>query len=100
MGISLAYDVTPKITARLSFTNLIDYCGQRGYKWDNPSVCVYSGPPTGFFYPAGNFYPNSSSAVPPAQMKYPYDFWFNGNNTGFLGVEEPMQITGSLQIKL
>jgi hypothetical protein len=100
MGLAFSYDVSPQITARLNFTNILDVCHQRGYAWDNPYVCVYSGPPTGFFYPAGNFYPNHSSSVPPPQMQYPYDFWFNGNNTGFLGVSEPLQITGSVQIKL
>jgi hypothetical protein len=100
MGIALQYDVSPKVTARLNFTNILDICGQRGYKWDNPNVCVYSAPPTGFFYPAGNWYPNHASAVPPPQMQYPYDFFFNGANTGFLGVTQPVQITGSLQIKL
>jgi hypothetical protein len=100
MGIALQYDVTPKITARLNFTNILDICGQRGYAWENPNVCVYSAPPTGFFYPAGNFYPNSLSSVPPPQMKYPYDFFFNGSNTGFLGVDQPLQITGSVNIKL
>jgi hypothetical protein len=100
MGISLQYDVSPKVTARLGFTNILDICGQRGKAWDNPNVCVYSAPPTGFFYPAGNFYPNHYSAVPPPQMQYPYDFFFNGSNTGFLGVTEPVQITGSITIKL
>jgi hypothetical protein len=100
MGLSFAYDVSPRVTARLGFANILDICGQRGYAWDNPNVCVYSNPPTGFFYPAGNFYPNSLSSTPPAQMKYPYDFWFNGNNTGFLGVRAPMEVTGSIRIKL
>ena len=80
--------------------HILDICGQRGKAWDNPNVCVYSAPPTGFFYPAGNFYPNHYSAVPPPQMQYPYDFFFNGSNTGFLGVTEPVQITGSITIKL
>jgi hypothetical protein len=100
MGIALQYDVSPKVTARLNFTNILDICGQKGYAWDNPNVCVYSSPPTGFFYPAGNWYPNHNGTVPPPQMKYPYDFFFNGANTGFLGVTEPLQITGSVQIKL
>jgi hypothetical protein len=100
MGVALSYDVSPRVTARLNFTNVLDICGQRGYAWDNPNVCDYSSLPTGILYPAGNFYPNSYSATPPAQIQYPYSFWFNGNNTGFLGVVEPMQITGSLQIKL
>ncbi|HEY6327491.1 MAG TPA: TonB-dependent receptor [Candidatus Cybelea sp.] len=100
MGLAFSYDVTPRVTARLSFTNLLDICGQRGYSWDNPSVCVYGSLPTNFLYPAGNFYPNANSAHPPPQLQYPYAFWFNGNNTGFLGVTAPMQITGSLNVKL
>jgi hypothetical protein len=100
MGLAFSYDVTPQVTARLSFTNLLDICGQRGYPWDNPSVCVYGSLPTNFLYPAGNFYPNSNSAHPPPQLQYPYAFWFNGNNTGFLGVTAPLQITGSLNFKL
>jgi hypothetical protein len=100
MGVSLAYEVTPQVTARVGFNNILDICGQRGYAWDNPWVCVYSNPPTGYFYPAGNFYPNHYSAVAPPQMQYPYAFFFNGNNTGFLGVVQPLEITGSVQIKL
>lgn len=100
MGLAFSYDVSPRVTARLNFTNLLDICGQRGYAWDNPSVCIYGSLPTNFLYPAGNFYPNSKSAVPPPQLQYPYSFWFNGNNTGFLGVVEPMQVTGSLNLRL
>ena len=100
MGLAFSYDVSPRVTARLNFTNLLDVCGQRGYAWDNPSICVYGSLPTNFLYAAGNFYPNSKSAVPPPQLQYPYSFWFNGNNTGFLGVVEPMQVTGSLTFRL
>jgi hypothetical protein len=100
MGLAFSYDVSPQVTARLNFTNLLDICGQRGYAWDNPSVCVYGSLPTNFLYPAGNFYPNSNSRVPPPQLQYPYSFWFNGNNTGFLGVVQPLQLTGTLTFKL
>ncbi len=100
MGLALTYDVSPRITANLNFTNVLDVCGQRGYVWDNPSVCAYSSLPTNFLYPAGNFYPNSNSARAPAQLQYPYAFWFNGNNTGYLGVVEPLQITGSVTFRL
>jgi hypothetical protein len=100
MGLAFSYDVNPRITARLNFTNILDICGQRGYAWDNPYVCVYGSLPTNFLYPAGNFYPNSVSSHPPPQLRYPYSFWFNGNNTGFLGVTEPLQITGSLTLRL
>jgi len=100
MGLSFSYEVSPQITAKLGLTNLLDVCGQRGFAWDNPWVCVYSNPPTGYLYPAGNFYPNHLSAVPPPQLQYPYAFFFNGNNTGFEGVAQPLEVTGSLQIKL
>ncbi|HTU83048.1 MAG TPA: TonB-dependent receptor, partial [Candidatus Acidoferrales bacterium] len=100
MGLQFSYDVTPRVQARLNVANLLDICGQRGYAWDNPWVCQYGSLPTNFLYPAGNFYPNSYSAVPPAQLRYPYSFWFNGNNTGFLGVVEPIQFAASLTVKI
>lgn len=100
MGLAFSYDVSPRVTARLNFTNLLDVCGQRGYQWDNPSVCVYGSLPTNFLYPGGNFYPNSVASRPPPQLQYPYSFWFNGNNTGFLGVVQPLQLTGTLTFKL
>jgi hypothetical protein len=100
MGLAFSYDVSPRVTARLNFTNLLDVCGQRGYPWDQSWVCAYSSLPTNFLYPEGNFYPNSVSQRAPPQLQYPYSFWFNGNNTGFLGVVEPLQVTGTLTIKL
>ena len=100
MGLAVSYDVSPRITARLNFTNILDICGQRGYAWDNPYVCAYGSLPTNFLYPAGNFYPNSVSSRPPPQLQYPYAFWFNGANTGFLGVTQPLQVTGALTIRL
>jgi hypothetical protein len=100
MGVALSYDLSPRVTMRLNFTNVLDVCGQRGYAWDNPYVCVYGSLPTNFLYPSGNFYPNSLSQRPPPQLQFPYSFWFNGNNTGFLGVTQPLQITGSLSVHL
>jgi hypothetical protein len=100
MGLAFTYDVSPRISMRLNFTNLVDVCGQRGYAWDQSWVCAYSSLPTNFLYPAGNFYPNSLASRPPPQLQYPYAFWFNGNNTGFLGVVQPLQVTGSVSIKL
>ena len=67
MSLAFEYDVSPKITTHLTFTNLVDTCGQRGYAWDNPNVCVYSSLPSGVLAPEGNFYPNSQSAVAPPQ---------------------------------
>ncbi|MGZ3523008.1 MAG: carboxypeptidase regulatory-like domain-containing protein [Vulcanimicrobiaceae bacterium] len=99
MNLALGYDVTPRITARVVFANLVDHCGQRGYAWDQPNVCVYGNLPSGIFAPAGNFYPNSNGAAP-VQMKYPYTFLLNNNNTGFVGTTIPLQITFDVQFKL
>lgn len=100
MSLGLSYDVSPKMTARVSLINIVDTCGQRGYAWDNPNVCVYGALPSGFMYPAGNFYPNSNATTPPPQMQFPYSFWLNNANTGFVGVRVPMQATFDLEIKL
>jgi hypothetical protein len=100
LGINFKYDVSPRITANLGLINLLDVCHQRGYAWDNPNVCIYGALPSGIMAPEGNFYPNSQAATAPAQMLYPYSFLLNNNNTGFVGVKEPMQVIGSLEIKL
>jgi len=100
MSLGLSYDISPKMTARVNLINLVDTCGQRGYAWDNPNVCVYGALPSGFMYPAGNFYANSLQTDPPPQMRFPYSFWLNNANTGFVGVRVPMQVTFDLQFKL
>jgi hypothetical protein len=100
MSLGLSYDISQKMTARVSLVNIVDTCGQRGYAWDNPNVCVYGALPSGFMYPAGNFYPNSLQATPPPQMRFPYSFWLNNANTGFVGVRVPMQVTFDLEFKL
>ncbi len=99
-SLGFSYTVSPKATAHLTFTNLIDHCGQRGYAWDNPNVCTYGALPSGVLASAGNFYPNSFSATAPPQLQYPYSFWLNNNNTGFVGVTIPMEVNFSLDLKL
>ena len=99
VSLSGAYDISSRLTAHMSLVNLVDHCGQRGYAWDQPNVCVYGALPSGIFAPAGNFYPNSNGPAP-VQMKYPYTFLLNNNNTGFVGTTLPMQVTFDLQIKL
>ncbi len=100
VGVGLSYEVSPHIKARLSFVNLVDTCGQRGYAWDNSNFCTYGGLATGLMAPAGNFWPNSNGTTAPPQMQYPYGFFVNNTNTGFVGTRQPVQITGSLQIQL
>lgn len=89
-----------RIKTNLILTNLVDRCGQRGYAWDNPNVCVYAALPSGILAPAGNFFPNSAVATAPVQLKYPYTFWLNNNNTGFVGVRIPFQATFNVEVKL
>jgi hypothetical protein len=100
VGIGFTYDVSPRIKARLNVVNLADVCGQRGYAWDNNNVCVYGSLPSGILAPEGNFYPNSQAATAPPQLQFPYSFLLNNNNTGFVGVRQPIQLTGVLDIKL
>ena len=100
LNLSMEYDVTPRVTTRIALTNIMDYCGQRGYAWDNPYVCVYGSLPSGILYPAGNFYPNHYSNTPPPQLQYPYSYTLNNNNTGFVGGRIPMEVDFSAQIKI
>ncbi|MHB8461563.1 MAG: hypothetical protein ACYDA1_02855, partial [Vulcanimicrobiaceae bacterium] len=98
-SLAMSYEISEKVTASLSLTNLLDRCGQRGYAWDQANVCVYGALPSGIFAPQGNFYPNSNGVAPP-QMKYPYTFLLNNNNTGFVGTNIPFQATFNVQVKL
>lgn len=100
LNLNMSYDISPRVTADVLLTNLVDYCGQRGYAWDNSNVCVYSNLPTGTLYPAGNFFPNSAVGTPPVQLKYPYSFWLNNANTGFVGVKIPFQAVFNLHFKV
>ncbi|MBV8638490.1 MAG: TonB-dependent receptor [Candidatus Eremiobacteraeota bacterium] len=100
LGLNLQYAFTPRITAQLGLVNLVNTCGQRGYPWDNPNICTYGALGTGLMASAGNFYPNSNATTPPPQMLYPYGAFVNNTNTGFVGVRQPVQLTGSLQIKI
>jgi hypothetical protein len=100
LGLNFAYDFSTRVKGQLSFVNLVNTCGQRGYAWDNSNVCTYGALGASLMASAGNFYPNSFAAAPPPQMRYPYGFFVNNTNTGFVGTRQPVQITGSLQIKL
>ena len=100
LNVNLSYDFSKDVSADLLLTNIVDHCGQRGYAWDNPNVCVYSNLPSGILYPAGNYFPNSLYSAPPAQLQFPYSFWLNNNNTGFVGVQIPFQATFNLHFRI
>jgi hypothetical protein len=99
-SLSTSFDISPQVKATVSLTNIVDYCGQRGYAWDQPNVCVYGALPSGILPPAGNFYPNSLAAKAPPQLEYPYTFLLNNNNTGFVGTRLPMEIDFNLQFRI
>lgn len=99
-SLAMSYEISPQVKATVSLTNIIDHCGQRGYAWDEPNVCVYGALPSGILPPAGNYYPNSLAASPPPQLQYPYTFLLNNNNTGFVGTRLPMEVDFNLQFKI
>ena len=99
-GLNFGYDFSARVKGQLNFVNLLNVCGQRGYAWDNPNICTYGALGASLMASAGNFYPNNNLAAPPPQMLYPYGFFVNNTNTGFVGTKQPLQITGSVQIKL
>jgi len=100
LNLNMSYDFSNKVTGDVLLTNIVDHCGQRGYAWDDPNICVYGNLPSGIFYPAGNFFPNSFLSAAPVQMKYPYGFFLNNNNTGFVGVKIPFQVSFNLHVKI
>jgi len=72
MGLAFSYDVSPRVTARLNFSPTSSTFAVN-------VLCV--GQSIGLrlrlltdelLYPAGNFYPNSKSSLPPPQLQYPY----------------------------
>jgi hypothetical protein len=99
-SLGLSYDFSSRIRARLTAVNLLDVCHQRGYPWDQSQICTYGALGASIMAAEGNFYPNSVAAAAPVQMKYPYGFFLNNTNTGFLGATQPIQLTGSLEFKL
>ncbi|MDQ6930245.1 MAG: carboxypeptidase regulatory-like domain-containing protein [Candidatus Eremiobacteraeota bacterium] len=103
MNLSMGYDISDKVKANLILTGLVDSCKQRGYAWDDSNICVYSTFPSGILSPVGNFagpgLPNANPNVP-VQLAYPYSYWSNINNTGFVGVKLPFQAVFSLKFKI
>ncbi|GAC1654313.1 MAG: hypothetical protein NVS9B12_04830 [Vulcanimicrobiaceae bacterium] len=103
MNLGLGYELSDKVKATLTLTDLVDTCKQRGYPWDDPNICVYSTFPSGILSPVGNFAgPGLPNGIPgvPIQLAYPYSYWSNINNTGFVGTKMPFQAVFSLRFKI
>lgn len=97
-NLNLGFEFSERVKGSLVLTSLIDTCNQRGYAWDDSNVCVYGSLPSGILSPTGNFAPNLKAA--PIQLQYPYSYWSNINNTGFVGVKLPLQAVLSVRIKI
>ena len=96
---AVGYQVTPRVKATLTLTSLVDECYQRGYKWDDPNICVYSELPSGgaAVGPSGNFLPYNLTPIP---LRYPYGPFNDNLNTGFVGVRIPLEAVLSVEVKL
>ena len=99
MNMSVGYQVSPRTHALLTVSNIIDRCMQRGYAWDFANICSYSTLPSSFLTPTGGTVANALKNGP-IQLRYPYAMWLNNNNTGFVGVQMPIQASFDVQIKL
>lgn len=96
LNVQLGYQLSPAAKATLTMTGLVDQCNQRGYKWDSSTTCVYSSLPSSILPPSGNFL---TTAMTPIQLRYPYAFWLNNNNTGAVGVKNPFQAALTFEFK-
>lgn len=93
----ITYVVSPRVSLRLNVANIFDYCGQRGYAWDNAGVCVYSQLPSNILAPVGNFL--TPSAAPP-QLRAPYAMWNDNLNLAYLGAKLPTQLELDINFRL
>jgi hypothetical protein len=97
-NMSFGEQISPKVHAVLTVSNLIDQCSQRGYAWDFSEICSYSTLPSSFLTPTGGTVANAATG--PVQLRYPYAMWLNNNNTGFVGVKMPIEESLDVQFKL
>jgi hypothetical protein len=98
LNAAVNYELTSQVTATAVFSNIVDSCHQRGYPWDAPNICLYSSLPSSFLQPTGGTL--AQAAAGPVQLRYPYGMWLNNNNTGFVGVKQPLQMSFELNWKL
>jgi len=59
---------------------------------------MYSALPSSILVPTGGTVANAAAG--PIQLRYPYAFWLNNNNTGFESVTMPVQAALDVNIKL
>ena len=83
-NLQLSYDISPKITATLTMTNIANYCfGGTKTAWTtalgNGKTCSYTGTASAFVQnPVGNFYNPGTSINPVYQYPYqPYPGTYN-----------------------
>jgi hypothetical protein len=97
LNFQTGYEFTKNLRAVLTLTSLIDHCYQRGYRWDNPTTCVYAQLPSNHLAPVGNFVDPSTA---PVQLRYPYGSFYNNVQTGFVGQMLPFSAFLNLEVRL
>ena len=99
LNFAASYQAAKNVKFNLALTGLVDTCFQRGYAWDDPSICVYSQLPSGGagLGPSGNFLPLAKT---PVALRYPYGTFNNNLNTGFFGTTLPVQAFANVQFTL
>jgi hypothetical protein len=95
LNLQMTYDISPKLTLTVQAVNIVNYCHQRGYAWDNAETCQYSDLPSQVLAPAGNFVTD-----PPVQLKYPYGTYFNCSGAGYSAVTQPFSFFVTLRVRM
>jgi hypothetical protein len=94
VNLQLSYDLSPRLMITFQAVNLVNFCHQRGYAWDNSETCAYSNLPSQVLAPSGNFVTD-----PPLALRYPYGTYFNCNGAGFSAVTQPFDFFVTMTLK-
>jgi hypothetical protein len=102
MHLRMSYDFSPKISATVTFANLVSRCfgGQRTaftYYW-SPQTCSYSSVDNGVISPVGNDY-NPGDNIQ-TNLMYPYEPAFGTYNDATSSVLNPFSAYFSLNVKM
>ena len=103
-NLQLSYDVSPKITATLTLTNIANYCfGGTKTAWTtalgNGQTCSWTGTASAFVAnPVGNFY-NPGTSINPA-IQYPYQPFPGTYNPDGQTANQPFNAYLNFNIKL
>jgi hypothetical protein len=103
VNLQMHYDVTPRLTATLTFANLVNACfgGQQTpftYYWSS-GVCSYSGLVDGLS-PVGNMYNPAQAAHVQTFLRYPYEPNFGTYNDLAGSTTQPFSLYANLRFRI